>query len=232
MLPNRFARAFIIAIAYTGVALYPLQSPAVEEDAGGWVAAFATKPINERWIAYAEGQLRYGDDISRLSQTLWRPAIGYRLSPELSLWGGYAYVTTARAGAEDTQEHRVFQQVLWNVGEVFGAKVTSRTRLEQRWVDPGDDTGWRFREFVRLEKPLQSQAGLDAVGYLEGFFHLNDTDWGAESGLDQTRLFAGLGHDIASGLRLEGGYLNQYINSPRGSDRMNHILSLNLFLNF
>lgn len=232
MLHYRFGKALVIATACAGVTIYPAQSLAVEEDAGGWLAAFATKSIDQHWIAYMEGQLRYGDDIGRLSQTLWRPGIGYRLSPELSIWGGYAYITTARVGADDTQEHRVWQQILWNAGEVFGAKVISRTRLEQRFVDPGDDTGWRFRQFVRMVKPLENWSGLDAVGYLEGFFHINDTDWGAESGLDQTRLFAGLGREIASGIRLEGGYLNQYINSSRGDNRMNHILSLNLFLNF
>lgn len=65
----------------------------------------------------------------------------------------------------------------------------------------------------------------------EMFVHLNTTDWGAMQGFDQNRGFAGIGYRWQSHILTEIGYLNQYINAVN-TDRMNHILSLNLFLDF
>ena len=67
----------------------------------------------------------------------------------------------------------------------------------------------------------------------EVFLNLNDTDWGAESGLDRNRIFAGIGWKPKSMPYLKGevGYLNQLIDRPSGIHRMDHLLSLNLFLN-
>jgi len=224
----RVATGIIFAVA----AVHSPQPLAVEEDVQAWFATFATKALDDRWIAYMEVQGRFGDDIGRLSQTLLRPAVGYRLSSNMSIWAGYGYIETERVNADDIQEHRIWQQALWNAGEVFGAAVTSRTRLEQRLIESADDTGWRLRQFVKFSRPFENNVDLNAVTYVEGFFALNDTDWGAEAGFDQLRLFAGIGREIARGVRFEGGYLNQYIRSPRGSDRANHILSINFFLDF
>ncbi len=64
-------------------------------------------------------------------------------------------------------------------------------------------------------------------------FNLNNTDWGARSGFDQNRFFFGLGYKLneSGSLSLEVGYLNQYLYRRSATDRMNHIFSVNLFLN-
>ncbi len=59
---------------------------------------------------------------------------------------------------------------------------------------------------------------------------IEDTDWGQRTGFAQNRLFAGLAVKLGEA-KAEVGYLNQFLDGS-GTDKMNHILSINLFLNF
>ena len=65
------------------------------------------------------------------------------------------------------------------------------------------------------------------------FFDLDDTTWGQRRGFRQNRAFAGLGArlDPDKHISLEAGYLNQWIDN-RNEDKLNHVLSLNLFLSY
>lgn len=108
---------------------------------------------------------------------------------------------------------------------------TSRTRFEQRWQDNGDDTGGRFRQLFKFSWPFSFHPAASFVTWDEMFVHLNTTDWGASQGFDQNRGFAGIGYRWQPQILTEIGYLTQYINTAN-TDRMNHILSLNLFLDF
>ncbi|MEK7349240.1 MAG: DUF2490 domain-containing protein, partial [Nitrospirota bacterium] len=112
----------------------------------------------------------------------------------------------------------------WSGPTPLGA-FTSRTRLEQRWVDIGDDTGSRFRQLFRFNWPFSFHPAASLVAWDEVFIHLNRTDWGARQGLDQNRGFAGIGYRWQPHILTEIGYLNQYVNL-RNTDLMNHILSL------
>ena len=114
-----------------------------------------------------------------------------------------------------------------------GESVTAsfRSRLEQRFLETGDDMGWRFRQLIRLQKECWSCPPVMLVAWDEAFIHLNTTDWGAETGFDQNRLFVGFGlkRDPESHWRIEIGYLNQYIDRSGAPDLSNHILSFNLY---
>ena len=57
---------------------------------------------------------------------------------------------------------------------------------------------------------------------------LNDTEWGAVAGIDQNRLFGGVGLPIASGGRVEFGLLNVLL--PRdGELGVTWVVAANLF---
>jgi hypothetical protein len=58
----------------------------------------------------------------------------------------------------------------------------------------------------------------------EIFFHLNDTDYPINLGLDQNRAFAGLAYRPAEWLILEGGYLNQFVRRYSDPHQVNHVL--------
>ena len=54
---------------------------------------------------------------------------------------------------------------------------------------------------------------------------------GGPERFDQNRLFTGIACNASSEVRLEFGYLNQYVRG-RLQDSINHVLSTSLFLNF
>ena len=102
-----------------------------------------------RFAYFAEVQPRFGSDISRLDQLILRPAVGWKLDEDLTIYQGYARVENTPAGMPGFAEDRSFQQLSWDIGEYEGFKLSSRTRFEQRWQSDGRDVGFRFRELLR-----------------------------------------------------------------------------------
>ena len=90
-----------------------------------------------RW--WLDAQLRHQGDDSGFEQFIARPGLGYAVTERATLWAGYAWIATERdAGRSD--EHRLWQQLTWSE-RYQTVSVLLRTRLEQRFVEDGDDTG-------------------------------------------------------------------------------------------
>ncbi len=214
-------------------ALMLLASPALaatSEDEQFWLNLTAMGSVKDEIVYFAEVQPRIGDGMSRVDQALFRGALGWQFSPDLTLYQGFGHIVVPIEGGRDVNEERSFQQLSWTLGKPWGGELSSRTRLEQRWRSDGDDMGWRLREMIRYEKPMR--AGSDAVNVLvwaEGFAALNDTDWGARAGFDQLRSFAGVELGLPGASTLEVGYLNQIVNQRGGNMRVNHVTSVTLF---
>lgn len=210
-----------------------LAQPAAAEtthDEQVWVNLTATGPVSGDLVYFAELQPRIGDGVSRVDQLLLRGAVGWKLSPAVTVYQGYAHVVVPVDGGRDVNEERSFQQLNLAVAKPWRGELSSRTRLEQRWRNDGNDTGWRLREMIRYEKPLK--AGSDAVNALvsaEAFVALNDTDWGARSGFDQLRTFVGAEVGLPGASTAEIGYLNQVIDRTRGRTQINHVASVSVF---
>jgi len=197
----------------------------------------AQGPINKenprlsRWRWWFDGHARFFEDADGYGQSIVRPGVGYAITDKSTLWVGYGWIRTSPASGSDFDENRIWQQ--WTTSASLGTATLSwRSRLEQRFVEGGDDVGWRFRQFIKLSQPIAFDSRLRLVGYDEIFFGLNNTDWGARGGFDQNRLFAGLGWQVEQGTNIEVGYLNQFVRRQGTEDLMNHILSLNLLLRF
>jgi hypothetical protein len=206
------------------------------DDSGLWLAMFGNGGLHadgdeSPWRWWFDGQLRYFDDFDGFGQSLIRPGVGYQLSEKLTVWTGYAWIHTSPQG-RPFDEQRLWQQLTWSE-KLDPATLDLRSRLEQRFVETGSDTGWRFRQMVALRRPLASTPQYTLVAWDELFFHLNDTDWGARDGFDQNRLFLGAGWKPTPecAWRLEFGYLHQFIDRAGQRDVANHLLSLNLFWN-
>jgi hypothetical protein len=204
---------------------------ATTQDEQAWINLTAMGSFGQKGAYFFEVQPRIGDGISRLDQTLIRPAVGVKLSSKATLYQGYALVLTNRENAPNLTEHRSFQQLSWVMGKPLGGEFSTRTRFEQRFRKDGDDVGLRIREMVRMEVPV-AKNGLAALVYAEGFLALNDTDWGARSGFDQLRSFIGAEIPLAGRSTIEFGYLNQTINQTQGRTRMNHVVSFTLFARY
>ena len=196
-------------------------------DFQAWSAVAINGPVKEdsNLMLWFDGHARFRDDASDLGVSIIRPALGWRLNPKLTLWGGYARVTGHRTGP-NIEEDRIWQQATYPIATIFGGNLSGRTRLEQRFRKVGSDTGHRFRQFTRWAKPLDNPAA-SVVIWSELFLGLNDTDWGQRSGYDQHRLFLGMGWQLSDNMRIEGGYLNNHIDGSPGPT--NHNISLTIF---
>ena len=200
------------------------------EDEQLWINLTAMGSLSGKLVYFAEIQPRVGDGISRLDQMLLRGAAGWKLSPSLTVYQGYAHVVLPVDSGRDVNEERSFQQLSWTIGKPWGGELSSRTRLEQRWRSDGEDVGWRLREMLRYEKPLKPGSNaVNALIYGEGFVALNSTDWGAKGGFDQLRSFIGAELGLGGASTAEIGYLNQYTNQRGGNSRVNHVASITLF---
>ncbi|MCX8048282.1 MAG: DUF2490 domain-containing protein [Methylohalobius sp.] len=185
-----------------------------------------------RWRLWTEVQNRWRDMAkdADLDQLLVRLGLGYALTGQLTAWAGYGYIPTFTPADKVVNEHRLWQQLLWV--ESFGPwHFSSRTRLEERFIEGAKELLWRYRQFVRLSYPLSLDLPVSLVLWDEVFFHLNSASPAIQSGFDQNRAFLGIGWQPVPTTRIEAGYLNQFLDLPT-LDRVNHIVSLNLFFNF
>lgn len=224
-------RPAFAAGAFAALLLAGAARAQVTQDAQLWFNATVQGAVSGDVVYFAEVQPREADDVSRLQQVILRPAIGVRISSAVTLYQGYAHVVLPQAGGPDRNEDRSFQQVSWTLGRTGRGELSSRTRLEQRWLSDGEDVGLRLRQMARYALPLgRARAGVAALGSVEGFVALNDTDWGARAGFDQVRTFLGLEVPIRGRSTIEAGYLNQLVNDPGGRSRVNHVLSIGLFV--
>jgi hypothetical protein len=228
-------------LLYLAMLLGATQGAHADEDNGAWFGVFANGALppslndsTNSWRLWLDAQLRFGDDASRFSQGLVRPGVGYSLSKDWSVWVGYAYVRTEPPYANPpTDEQRIWEQIIWN-GAVGSTKLSSRTRLEQRFFNGGGDTGWRLREFAKLVQPLGNAWSF--VFSDELFVNLNNANLTpnvtAQAGLDRNRVFVGPGVNLNQVVRLEFGYMNQYTFRKNGPDKNDQILAANVFVNF
>lgn len=181
-------------------------------------------------LFWAEAQTRFTDGTSRLGQAIIRPAIGVRLAKDMSAHLGYAYVRTDPETGTATDEHRLWEQLIFPIARTKrGLYVWGRSRVEQRFVEGRRDTGWRLRQFVRAQMPIRPGGKVAGVVFSEVFYALNSTDFGARAGFDQWRNFVGVSLPVGKGITVEPGYLNQTIFRP-GRDRTNHVFSTTLFV--
>lgn len=217
-----------LLIGLSAIFAAALSAPgALAGDTQAWTALFANGPVDSgegRFLLWFDAHARYSEDVSRLGVSIIRPGVGYRLNDNVSAWAGYAWVVSRADGRESITEHRIWQQATYGVASGPWGSLSGRSRLEQRFVETGADTGHRFRQFLRWSKPVAPR--WTAVAWNEAFFAFNDTDWGAASGYDQNRTFIGMGWKPNDAVAIEGGYLLNHLN--RAVDQTNHNLSLSL----
>ena len=206
------------------------------DDLGQWNAVFAQGKLDDLGCAcdrlkwWFDGHLRLLDDTDGFNQSIVRPGIGWMLDGQSTVWAGYGWIHTQVLSGLEIDEHRIWQQWTWSESaDVW--KFGLRSRLEQRFVEVGDDVGLRFRQFFRAQHNLPAVPYLSLVGWDELFINLNDTDWGAETGFDQNRIFLGVGYKPRPECRwrVEIGYVNQTLDLPVIDDRTHHILAVNFF---
>jgi hypothetical protein len=223
--------ALCLAVCSVGPSSVGFAVAATDSEFQSWTSVgIQAKPQSNAGVAYwLDLQLR------RTSKDVFgivRPGIGYQFTPNVSVVVGYAWTPSFPDEGPSKYEQVLWQQLLWSVPSgkaTFGL----RPRLEQRSSSQSEfsDFGHRARLWARAAYTLVEGKPVMLVGWDELFWGLNTTNWGAKSGFDQNRVFAGLGLATPYGLRLEVGYLNIFANrKPNNQD--NHALSVGIFYVF
>jgi len=195
-----------------------------EEELGAWYMYFGSNKISEDFSIHTEAQFRLYETTANFNQLLLRTGLNYHFKPNAIATLGYGYIDTDATFLEfpdetDLKEHRIFQQfILKNkVGEFL---FEHRYRLEQRFLDFGDQTDTQHRARYRLQLTLPLTTTFFLNFYDEVFLNLQDSVFG------QNRLYAALGAHITHNSSVQIGYLKNHF------DRINFDrIQIGLFFN-
>ena len=136
-----------------------------------------------------------------------------------------------RRNGPDQREHRLWQQLSYDLFEAGDWEISGRTRMEERWREGADGTAYRLRQQVSASHPVPGTE-LEFEFSNEAYFSLNDTAW-APSGFQENRARATVEWEAGNGLEWSVGYLNQFRNGTGGSaDETNHHLYIGLSAGF
>ncbi|RYF59507.1 MAG: DUF2490 domain-containing protein [Cytophagaceae bacterium] len=157
----------------------------IDRNAIGWYVYNGDHKLSKRWELHTEYQWRRVELIQSWQQSLARIGLGYKLSDQVKLAGGYTFFTTypygdfpvADAGVP-TIESRTHEDIQLSATAGI-VKLSHRFRLEQRWLGTGADANprhiesWEFQNRARYQIsgtiPLQG-ASIDDGEWYANFF--------------------------------------------------------------
>lgn len=191
--------------------MIPILCTAQESNLGNWLLLFGNKKINQKYNWHHEVQHRNYNAIGDLEQLLLRTGIGQQIADNANLLLGYGFIRSENYVQADEKlvvnEHRIFQQLI-TTQSINKLRLQHRYRFEQRFVE--EDFRLRFRYFLGLAYPLWKDSESPKEFYLSAY---NEIFINAEqNAFDRNRLYGGLGYKINKTIRLELGYMNQFLN--------------------
>jgi hypothetical protein len=187
-----------------------------------WTTASATVKLSPRWRLSEELVARFSDNRNGLYEIESNTLIGYRLSKVTTVWAGYTHNPLYAAGDFTIMERRAREQITFDSFAPLGpGKLSARLRLEQRWRDGVDGTGWRLRPYVKFALPLRGKTSLNLS--TESFLNLNRTSFQRSGGLDRVRNLVTVSTPLSKSLTGEAGYLNQHGFVRGGEDTSDHV---------
>lgn len=209
--------------------LIAFEAVAVEQRGEAWILAVAQGRASSlvRW--YAEVQPRTAFNAGESVRLLVRPAVGFQLTPQVSLWAGYGW--TPVLVPTFVNEHRAFEQLLLE-HRLGPWMLVNRTRFEQRFVEGSGGVSLRLRHMVRALVRFGEASPLGVAMYDEPFFGLNDLGAGPVAGFDQNRAFLGLNYKLDPLFQVELGYLNTLSRRRAQDTLMGHTVLLFLLADF
>jgi hypothetical protein len=205
------------------LAVGALSAPAsAASDEQVWANGSVTVKLGERWRLQEELTGRFSDNRNGLYEVESNTLLGYRLNKVVTLWAGYTHDPQYSGGDFTVMEHRAREQVTFDGFAMLGkGKLNGRVRLEQRWRDGIDGTGWRLRPYLKYSLPIAGKTALNLSS--EPFFNLNTTTFQRQSGLDRVRNLVTISTPLTGKLTGEAGYMNQHGFVRGGPDTSDNI---------
>lgn len=179
----------------------------------------------------ADTSVRFNQDVTRWSLTLVRVGLGWRVSPRLSLFAGYAQAWAPTSNDGRLVEQRLWQQASYPIVGGPHARLTGRTRLEQRRLEGRDGTSWRLRQQVRLAVPIGSGPRAPSLVMAhELLWNVEDGSIPAfREGADQNRTTVGMTVPLGPQLRVEPAWMRQQLAVP-DPDRVINVMQITVSL--
>lgn len=202
-----------------------LSSPAMAADDyfEGWFEGTVAKEFGGGAFAQFQTQQRArGSSNPTGDNQTYRLWLGQELGPVKASVGFHR----SKEGAQ--KESRLIQQASYGFGS---SGIKGRTRIEQRFIDDADRTGWRVRQRVGTALPLTGEKdGWKLAGNAEGFLTLRSTSRGGDTGITGLRTFVGFERSLGR-VDLSLGYTRQQSIRKNAPDRVGHAPTLGLTLN-
>jgi len=223
------------ALAVPALAFSLLASPPAlaRNDNQLWTTLNVTVKASDRVRVQNELVARFSENRDGLYEVENSLLLGYKLNDKVTAWAGYVQDPQYAGGDFTVMERRAREQLTFdNIAKLGKASLSARLRLEQRWRDHIDGTGWRLRPYVKAAVPLGGKTAPTLNLTLEPFINLNNTGFQTVDGLERTRTAASLSFPVAKTVKLELGYLNQHRFNRHARDDDDHALTINAGLNF
>jgi len=194
-----------------------------------WSNLNVTVKVSDHWRVQEELTTRFSDNRNGLYEVESNTLLGYRLNKVVSLWAGYTHDPQYASGDFTVMEHRAREQVTFDGFARLGkGKFNGRLRLEQRWRDHIDGTGWRVRPYLKYSLPIAGKTALNLS--TEPFFNLSTTTFQRKSGFDRVRNLVTISTPLTKVLTGEVGYMNQHGFVSGGPDTSDNIAYFGLAL--
>ena len=211
-----------------------LPAPALaRSDFQQWATVAASVKASDRIRVSGESSFRFSNDRDGLYEIESNVLLGYKLNDKVTAWAGYVHNPMYSDGDFTVMERRAREQLTFdNIAKLGKASLSARMRLEQRWRDGIDGTGWRMRPYVKVGIPLGDKSAPTLNLTNETFLNLNTTSFQSQDGLDRMRTAAALSFPLSSTLKAEAGYLNQHRFVRGGPDNDDHAITGTISLSF
>ena len=170
----------------------------------------------------------YGNGSSQLlGERASLDGLGYNLTENNNnILLGYGYILSQNYindnDKENVHEHRIYQQFITKqrFSRVY---LQHRYRFEQRFIE--DNFRLRLRYFLSINVALNHKEIKDKTLYFSAY---NEIFLNTENNIyDRDRLYVGLGYRFSKTIRIELGYMNQFLPDSN-RDQINIISFINL----
>jgi hypothetical protein len=202
---------------------------AAKSDSQVWANGSVTANLSEHWRLQEELTGRFSDNRNGLYEIESNTLLGYRLNKMITVWAGYTHDPQYSGGDFTVMEHRAREQVTFDgLARIGTGKLSARLRLEERWREGVDGTGWRLRPYLKYSLPILGKTAINVS--TEPFFNLNTAAFQRQSGLDRVRNLVTVSTPLTKNLTGEAGYMNQHGFVRDGPDTSDNVAYFGLSL--
>jgi hypothetical protein len=212
--------------------LIPTQA-AADGDPQLWTTGSVTVNLSDRVRLSEEIIVRISERRDGLYEIENNILASYKLGDGIWAAAGYVHNPQYDGGDFRIMERRAREQIsIDRLATIGSVRLSGRLRMEQRWRDGVNGTGWRVRPFLRLSVPLGEKGAPSLLLSNESFFNLNSVSFQAQDGFERMRTAAAVQIPVMKGVNAEVGYLNQHRFVRGGPDSGDHVATVAVAFTF